>query len=120
MLTNYEQFALTTMMGEPDSPPRANGALCFAQDWERTAFGVALALAREGHFEWEDFRQRLIASIGAWEATHTLNDPAWHYYEQWLAALERMIVDTGLATPAEIAARAVAKEECSAPESSQP
>ncbi len=96
------------MMGEPDRPPRENGALCFAQEWERSAFGVALALAREGHFDWEDFRQHLIATIGDWEGHHALDDPSWSYYEQWLKALEAVVVESGLASREEIASRAAA------------
>jgi hypothetical protein len=70
MLTRFEHFAVTEMMGEPDTPPRANGTLCFRNEWERTAFGVALALAKQGYFEWDDFRDELIAEIGAWETAH--------------------------------------------------
>ncbi|MEP9379354.1 nitrile hydratase accessory protein [Aquabacter sp. CN5-332] len=105
MLTRFEHFAVTTMTGAADTPPRANGALCFGQEWERTAFGVALALARDGHFEWEDFRSQLIASIEGWEQGHALDDPSWNYYEQWLAALEQAVIEAGLASRAEIDAR---------------
>ncbi len=90
MQTSFEHFAVASMMGQPDTPPRANGSLCFHQPWERQAFGLAVALARDGHFEWEDFRQALIAEIAAWEATHSREDPGWDYYECWLAALERV------------------------------
>ena len=69
---------------------------------------VALALSRDGHFEWEDFRQRLIATIGTWEQQHGIDDPSWNYYDQWLAALEASVVASGLATQDEIAARAEA------------
>mgnify|MGYP001281102312 CR=1 FL=1 len=108
MLTRFEQFAVTSMVGAKDHPPRANGTLCFASDWERAAFGVALALARDGHFEWEDFRQNLIAAIGDWERAHTVqgpdfNDPDWNYYEQWLTALEATMLQRGLATADELA-----------------
>jgi nitrile hydratase accessory protein len=106
MQTRFEHFAVTSMMGSTDRPPRADGALKFAHEWERTAFGVALALAREGHFEWEEFRQRLIATIGDWEGRHEIDDPTWNYYDQWLAALESLVVAAGLASEAEIAARA--------------
>lgn len=105
MLTNYEKFAVTSMMGAPDTPPRANGGLCFSEEWERTAFGVALALAREGHFEWEDFRQQLIASIDGWEQSHALDDRSWNYYERWLAALEAAVIESGLSTREEIESR---------------
>jgi nitrile hydratase accessory protein len=112
MQPKFEHFAVTSMMGSPDRPPRENGALSFAQAWERSAFAVALALAREGHFEWEDFRQQLIASIGDWEGRHALDDPSWSYYEQWLNALEAVVVAAGLASHEEIAARAAAQARC--------
>ena len=106
MQSRFEHFAVTSMMGAPDRPPRADGALAFAHEWERTAFGVALALSRDGHFEWEDFRQRLIRTIAAWEERHGPGDPSWNYYDQWLAALEAVVVSCGLVSPEEIVARA--------------
>ena len=108
MQSRFEHFAVTSMMAAADHPPRADGALQFSREWERTAFAVALALSRDGHFEWEDFRQRLIATIGAWEQQHGTDDPSWNYYDQWLAALEASVVASGLATEDEIAARAEA------------
>jgi nitrile hydratase accessory protein len=102
MLTRFEHFAVTSMMGAGDSPPRDNGALCFAEEWERTAFGVALALARAGYFEWEQFRQNLIAAIAKWEGSHALDDSSWSYYDCWLSALEAVVVEAGLSTDTEI------------------
>jgi nitrile hydratase accessory protein len=102
MLTQFEHFAVTSMMGKGASPPRANGTLCFSSEWKRSAFGMALALAREGYFEWDDFRDELIASIGRWEASHALDDASWDYYEHWLAALERAILKAGIAEPEEL------------------
>lgn len=104
MLTGFEQFAVTEMMGKPDTPPRANGTLCFANDWERTAFGVALALAKNGYFEWDEFRDELIAEIGTWEGENPVDRSSWNYYERWLAALEKAVVKTGLLAPTELAA----------------
>jgi nitrile hydratase accessory protein len=104
MQTNFEQFAVTSMLGHGDSPPRLEGKLRFGQDWERQAFGVALALSRSGHFDWEDFRQQLIAAIGEWESSHALDDSSWNYYERWLTALERLIVEKQLVKPEELAA----------------
>ena len=102
MQTNFEQFALTSMLGQEDSPPRLAGKLCFGEEWQRTAFGIALALSKSGYFDWEDFRQQLIAVIGEWERTHDLGDSSWNYYECWLAALERVIVDKALLAPEEV------------------
>ncbi len=92
MLTNYAQFAVTSMMGNTDTPPRQNGTLCFGHKWERSAFGIALDLAKQGVFEWEDFRQELIAEIEQWESKHLLQDPCWDYYQLWLNALESTLL----------------------------
>ena len=102
MLIQFEHFAMASMMGSAEHPPRANGTLCFFSEWERSAFGIALALARQGYFEWDDFRDELIASIRTWEESHALDDPSWDYYEHWLAALERAVVKAGIADPAEL------------------
>ncbi len=110
MQSRFEHFAVTSMMGATDRPPRAEGILQFTQDWERTAFGIALALSRDGHFEWEEFRQRLIGVIGAWESEHGIDDPSWNYYDQWLAALEAVVVASGLAAEDELSARAATVE----------
>jgi len=104
MQTRFEHFAVTEMMGNPDTPPRANGSLCFGHEWERTAFGGALALAKQGYFEWDDFRDELIAEIKAWEDAPADDRSSWNYYERWLAALEKAVVKTGLLDTSEIGA----------------
>jgi nitrile hydratase accessory protein len=93
---------MTEMIGAVDRPPRTNGRLCCGEEWERTAFGVALALAKSGRFEWATFRQNLIDAIRGWESRHDLADPSWNYYARWLEVLERAAVESGLVTTAEI------------------
>jgi len=92
MQTKFEHFAATSMLGCKDSPPRHNGTLHFRQPWEGRAFGLALALAKKGHYEWEEFRQALMTSIAEWEAEHGHDDPTWDYYQRWLIALERLAI----------------------------
>ena len=104
MLTQFEHFAVTEMMGNPDNPPRANGTLCFGSEWERSSFGMALALAKNGYFEWDDFRDELIASIKAWEDTHHDDQSSWNYYDQFLTALEKAVVKAGIVDANEITA----------------
>ena len=89
----------------PAAPPRANGELVFEEPWQSRAFGVAVALSERDAFEWERFRQELIAEIGAWQSKD------WSYYERWLAALEHVLLADGLLDEAEIAARMAALEE---------
>ena len=102
MQTKFEHFAATSMLGCKDSPPRCNGELFFDDSWEGRAFGIAIALAKQGHYEWEDFRQQLIASIAEWESEHALDDPSWSYYQRWLLALERLALETNLIHPDEL------------------
>ncbi|MBE9028359.1 nitrile hydratase accessory protein [filamentous cyanobacterium LEGE 11480] len=97
MFTQFEHFAASSLMGSPEeAPPRQDGHLHFDRDWEKSAFGVAIALSKQGHFEWEDFRQTLMSTIADWEATHDLDDPEWDYYQCWLTALEQVVVNSGV------------------------
>ncbi|MFE4668747.1 nitrile hydratase accessory protein [Streptomyces sp. NPDC056716] len=68
----------------------------FDADWQRRAFGVAVALSEFGHYPWDAFQQRLIAAIGTWETSPTAEQGDWRYYEHWLTALERVLLDHGL------------------------
>lgn len=104
MLTQFEHFAVTEMMGKTDSPPRANGTLCFGSEWERKSFGMALALAKNGYFEWDSFRDELVTAISVWDEQHPLDRSSWNYYDQFLAALEKAIVKAGIIDPEEIKA----------------
>lgn len=79
----------------PASPPRHNGELVFREPWESRAFGMAVALHRGGHFEWEEFRAALIEEIRSWEARHP-DGEGWSYYACWLRALETLLEGKGL------------------------
>jgi nitrile hydratase accessory protein len=105
LYTSFEQFAATSMLGTEEAPPRSNGELLFRRLWEGRAFGIAIALSKKGHYEWEDFRQRLISSICDWETEHPRDDPDWDYYERWLIALEKMVLETRLLSREEIEGR---------------
>jgi nitrile hydratase accessory protein len=66
----------------------------FDADWQRRAFGVAVALSEFGHYSWDAFQQNLITAIGQWEAAP--EPGSWEYYDHWLTALERVVVEHGL------------------------
>ena len=105
MQTKFEYFATTSMIGCEDAPPRRNGELLFDRQWEGCAFALALALSRQGCFEWEDFRQQLITSISEWEKERGIDDPDWDYYQRWLVALERQVIAVGIVTKEELESR---------------
>ena len=102
MQTRFEHHATSSMLCAEDAPPRHNGQLRFERPWEGRMFAVALALSREGHYEWEDFRQSLIASIAEWEAGHADWSRDWDYYQRWLQALEHMVLTANLIDPTEL------------------
>ena len=69
-------------------------------------FGAAIALCERGVFEWDEFRERLIAEIASGDATAA--DPAQArptYYEHFLSALERVLIDKGICDQAEISSQ---------------
>ena len=88
-------------MAGVEAMPRSNGELVFEEPWQARAFGVAVGLVEEQGLDWEEFRRRLIDEIGAWEHEHgTGSGDAYSYYERWLAALERLVLERGLVTAA--------------------
>ena len=79
--------AVTDMTGAA-ALPRRNGELVFEAPWQGRIFGIALAIVRRIGVDWSEFQRRLIAAIAA--------APDAPYYDCWLAALERLVVDHGL------------------------
>ena len=78
--------------------PRKNGELVFDEPWQGRAFGMAVALHEQGLYEWEEFRQTLIAEVAAAERRP---DP-FVYYEVWLATFEALLARKGVVTRAEL------------------
>jgi nitrile hydratase len=75
---------------EPDEP-------VFHADWERTTFGLTLAMGATGTWN-------LDASRFARESTAPARYLAGTYYEIWLDALERQLVEHGLVDAEELVA----------------
>lgn len=75
----------------PLSPPRRNGEIVFESLWESRVFGLTMTLYERGAFQWEEFRDRLIEAIAAWERTHDAQRDTYRYWDCWLAALERLL-----------------------------
>lgn len=88
----------------PLSPPRRNGEIVFDALWESRVFGMTMTLHESGAFRWEEFRDRLIAAIAAWERAHRPDD-TYRYWDCWLDAFEQMVAAKGLCAPAAVDAR---------------
>ncbi|MEJ1160225.1 nitrile hydratase subunit beta [Prosthecomicrobium sp. N25] len=71
----------------------------FHADWERRALALTLAMGATG--SWTLDRSRFMR-----ESLPPARYLSSSYYQIWLAGLERLLVDAGLATPAELASGA--------------
>ena len=68
----------------------------FDADWQRRAFGLAVALSEFGHYPWQDFQQELITAIGGWEQAPSDARGRWEYYEHWVTALHQVVARHGM------------------------
>lgn len=85
---------IANMQGEV-TLPRKNGELVFHKPWEGRAFGMALALHDDGMYPWDEFRDRLIAEINS---TDCKSGPTSDYYEHWLTAFEKLLLEKRIMT----------------------
>jgi nitrile hydratase accessory protein len=88
--------AEVTAMSGAAALPRRNGELVFEAPWQGRVFGMALAVVERLGVPWAEFQQRLIAEIAA--------HPEAPYYDCWLAGLERLVIEHGIAGPGELEA----------------
>ena len=92
----------------PVAPPRGeDGAPVFAAPWEAQAFALALALHRQGLFTWPEWAEALGHEI---RQAQTAGDPddGSTYYRHWLAAIERLVAEKGIAPAHALAERRAA------------
>jgi nitrile hydratase accessory protein len=71
----------------------------FSAPWEARAFAIALQLSQSGHFTWDEFRDRLIAEVGASDRIRARDGTSDHgeYYDHFLHALEILLEEKGIA-----------------------
>ena len=87
--------------------PREDGGPVFAEPWQAQAFALAVKLSEQGYFTWKEWAAALAEELKA-AVDRGEPDDGTHYYEHWLATLERLVTAKGLSDPTALAAR---KEE---------
>jgi nitrile hydratase accessory protein len=77
--------------------PRDGAGPVFREPWEAQAFAMALALHRRGLFTWTEWAATLADEI---KRAQALGDPdtGETYYRHWLATLERLVAEKGIAS----------------------
>jgi nitrile hydratase accessory protein len=84
--------------------PRDEGGPVFREPWEAQAFALAVKLSEQGHFTWKEWAAALADELKA-AANRGEPDDGSHYYEHWLATLERLVTAKGLSDESSLAAR---------------
>jgi nitrile hydratase accessory protein len=67
----------------------------FAAPWQAQAFALAVKLSEQGHFTWKEWASALADELAAAEKRGEPDDGS-HYYNHWVAALERLVTEKGL------------------------
>ncbi len=89
----------------PGLPRDAEGPV-FAEPWQAQAFALAVQLNADGAFTWGEWAEALARQLAGDPA-----DDGSHYYHHWVAALEALSAERGLAGAVELAARKAAWAE---------
>ena len=97
-----DQAAAARATQEVPSIPRDADGPVFREPWEAQAFALAVALHERGLFTWSEWAAALGAEIKRAQAAGD-PDTGETYYLHWLAALERLVAEKGVATPRDAA-----------------
>ncbi len=76
--------------------PKDNDGPVFAEPWQARAFALAVKLSEQGHFTWKEWADTLGNELKAAEDRGKPDDGS-QYYFHWVAALERLVTEKGLA-----------------------
>jgi nitrile hydratase accessory protein len=77
--------------------PRDEQGPLFREPWEAQAFAMALALHQRGLFTWSEWAATLAEEIKRAQAAGD-PDTGETYYRHWLATLERLVAEKGVAS----------------------
>jgi nitrile hydratase accessory protein len=79
--------------------PRDQEGPTFREPWEAQAFAMAVALHARGVFTWKEWAAVLAAQIKQAQAAGDA-DTGETYYRHWLATLEHLVAEKGVASAA--------------------
>jgi nitrile hydratase accessory protein len=87
----------------PALPRDAQGPV-FKAPWEAQAFAMTVSLHARGAFTWREWADALAREL-ATAAGRGKPDDGTHYYEHWLAALEKLVAGKNLVVGQEMERR---------------
>jgi nitrile hydratase accessory protein len=97
-MTADSEAAAAAVRAVLDIPVDADGPV-FHEPWEAHAFAMALTLHARGLFTWTEWAATLADEIRRAQSAGDA-DTGETYYMHWLATLERLVSEKGVASPA--------------------
>ena len=79
--------------------------ITFAEPWEAKAFAIVVKLADAGHFTWPEWVECFSKEVAAATAVEAVGGLPKTYYEQWLDAAERIMIEKGMTSREQLVAR---------------
>src|ERR1700743_669409 len=95
-MSEVDSAARKALEANPSLPIDADGPV-FREPWEAQAFAMALTLHDRGLFTWTERAATLADQIKRAQAAGD-PDTGETYYKHWLATLERLVAEKGIAT----------------------
>ena len=84
-------------MSRRELPPGIDEPV-FSEPWQAEAFALTVALHERGLFSWNEWAQALSSEVKKPGAASDGSD----YYQHWLAALEKLLAEKGVAQAPEL------------------
>lgn len=95
----------TSLLLAKSLPASVDESLAFSQPWEARAFAIVVELSQAGHFSWGDWVDHFSEEVAAATAVEAAGGAPKTYYEQWLAAAEKLLVAKGLTSRDQLASK---------------
>lgn len=90
---------------EKEELPENADELNFEAPWQARAFSIVLSLYQKDLFEWSEFQSRLIEEVQGSGSNSEEKPLESTYYEQWINALENLLVEKNICEKDEIIER---------------
>ena len=90
---------------EKEELPENADELNFEAPWQARAFSIVLSLYQKDLFEWSEFQSRLIEEVQDSDSNSEEKPLESTYYEQWINALENLLVEKNICEKDEIIER---------------
>jgi nitrile hydratase accessory protein len=86
-------------------PICVDGDMKFSEPWEAKAFAIIVKMAQSGYFTWADWVECFSKEVAAATAVEVGGGKAKTYYEQWLTAAEKLMIEKGITSQAQLSAK---------------